>query len=255
MKRTIKPTIYQVFKIFSMYPKLRKYIKNTKYTLDDKYELTKKYTEKSLKNLKLDVKVIGKENIPNGNVLFVANHTNYTDFYYIISAVDKPVGFIIAKEYDFKKIPIINQWMQQLNCLFLDRSNSRQGLKTIIQASKQLKDTTSMCVFPEGTTHNEGVLGEFKDGAFKMAFKSNVPIVPIVIKGAKDSFSLTKEKFLGIPVCEINPKEIEVEVLPAIYDHIENNKIKTFEVSNKIENLMKEKLIEFNNSKEHLNGI
>lgn len=255
MKKTIKPSLYLFIRALFTYPKLKKFMNNTKYSLKDKYMYIKPYAIKTIKSLKLKTKIIGKENIPKGNVLFVANHSNYTDFLYILDAVDEPLGFIIAKEYEFKEIPIANNWMKQFNCLFLDRSNNREGLKTIIKASEQLKDISSMCVFPEGTTNNNGLLGDFKEGAFKMAFKANVPIVPIVIKGAKDSFKITKKKILGLPICLINPKEIEIEILPPIYDHIEDNKIKTIDISNKIENLMRKNLIEYEGRKGNVNGI
>ena len=84
------------------------------------------------------------------------------------------------------KIPLVAAWMRQLHCLFLDRSDLRQGMKTILAAIDQVKDGISILIYPEGTRNkneDETELLEFHEGSYKIAIRSGCPIVPIAISG------------------------------------------------------------------------
>ena len=94
--------------------------------------------------------------------------------------------FIAKKE--FKKVPLLNLWMMMLYCLFLDRKDTKQGLKTILTAIEHIKQGISMFVFPEGTRSKDGKMQEFKAGAFKIATKTGCPIIPVVMSGTADIF-------------------------------------------------------------------
>ena len=57
-----------------------------------------------------------------------------------------------------KKALIIRRWMDNLFCLFLDRENMKEGLKTILKGIDYIKDGKSIVIFPEGTRNKgEGV--------------------------------------------------------------------------------------------------
>jgi len=134
------------------------------------------------------IELIGKENIPEDNCLFVANHQSNFDIPIILSLIEKPMGFIAKKEV--KKIPIINVWVSLIKSVYLDRNNIRNAVKAINQAIEYIKEGHSMFVFPEGTRSSDGKLGEFKAGSFKLATKPKVKIVPIVII---DSYKIMKK--------------------------------------------------------------
>ena len=95
-------------------------------------------------------------------------------------------GFIAKKE--FKKVPLLNLWMMMLYCLFLDRKDTKQGLKTILTAIEHIKQGISIFVFPEGTRSKDGKMQAFKAGAFKIATKTGCPIIPVVMSGTADIF-------------------------------------------------------------------
>ena len=68
--------------------------------------------------------------------------------------------------------------MELIHCLFLDRSDIKQGLQMILSGCEEIKSGTSICIFPEGTrgkTESELELGEFHNGSFKMATKNRLP--------------------------------------------------------------------------------
>ena len=135
---------------------------------------------------KIDVK--GYENIPKDQaVLYVGNHRSYFDIVINYAFLPPLVGFISKKE--IKKVPILAQWMERMNCLFLDRENVKEGLKTIIAGTEQIKDGISVFVFPEGTRANRDEdMIDFKEGSLKMAEKSGCPIIPVAINNTSAIF-------------------------------------------------------------------
>jgi 1-acyl-sn-glycerol-3-phosphate acyltransferase len=128
------------------------------------------------------VEIIGLENIPQRNVLFVSNHQGNFDIPLLIGYINKPKGFIAKIE--LKKLPIVNIWMEKINCVFMDRSNIRASMKAIQQGIAYLKNGKSMVLFPEGTRSKGPQMGDFKPGSMKLALKSGVPIVPVTINGS-----------------------------------------------------------------------
>lgn len=95
-------------------------------------------------------------------------------------------GFV-AKD-NLEKIPLLSNWMRRLYCLFLNRSDIRQGLKTILKGVEQMKAGISMCIYPEGTRNHQDELLPFKEGSLKMAEKTGAPIIPMAICHSDDIF-------------------------------------------------------------------
>ena len=134
------------------------------------------------------VTVIGEENVPKDTpVLYIGNHRSYFDILLTYSRCPIRTGYIAKKEME--KIPLLSTWMHYLHCLFLDRKDIKQGLKTILTAVDKVKSGISICIFPEGTrgkTPSELELGEFHNGSFKMATKTGCPIIPLSISGSRN---------------------------------------------------------------------
>lgn len=133
------------------------------------------------------ITVKGKENLPkNQAVLFVGNHSSYFDI--PISYVNIPfqTGYIAKKEME--KIPCLSTWMKNIKCLFLDRENVKEGLKTILAGVEQIKAGGSVFIFPEGTRSKNGVMLPFKEGSTKMAEKAKCPIIPVAFTNTADLF-------------------------------------------------------------------
>ncbi|MDO4804823.1 MAG: lysophospholipid acyltransferase family protein [Lachnospiraceae bacterium] len=134
--------------------------------------------------------IIGKEKIPKDTaVLFVGNHESYFDVILAYSLMIGPTAFV-AKDA-FKKIPVLSWNMRFLNCLFIDRENMRQGVRTIMQAADLAKEGTSIFIFPEGTRNKSGDemnLAPFHDGSFKVAQRGKVPIVPVSFNNTAEIF-------------------------------------------------------------------
>ena len=95
--------------------------------------------------------VKGLENLPKDGeaVLFVGNHHGFFDTIISYTYMKPRTGFVAKKEIE--KVPLLNIWMKYLYCLFLDRKNMKEGLKTILTGIDYLKAGTSIVIFPEGT--------------------------------------------------------------------------------------------------------
>lgn len=132
--------------------------------------------------------VIGEENVPKDTpVLYIGNHCSYFDIIMTYVRVPRLTGYIAKTE--MKKIPLLSHWMKNLHCLFLDRKDIKQGLKTILTAIDKMKNGISICIFPEGTRNrNPEVFMPFHDGSFKVAEKSKCPIVPMAINNSADIY-------------------------------------------------------------------
>ena len=133
------------------------------------------------------VDVIGRENIPDDQpVLYVGNHRSYFDIVIGYRLIKGECGFIAKKEME--KIPFLRRWMKNIHCLFLDRKNIKEGLKTILAGIDKVKHGISIWIFPEGTRNRDSGMMEFKEGSMKIAEKTGCPIIPVAMTGTAEIF-------------------------------------------------------------------
>ena len=133
-----------------------------------------------LKVTGVSLSVEGLENIPKDTpCVFVGNHRSYYDIPLLLASLDKPHG-ILAKE-ELEKIPLLNRWMKLLGCVFVQRTRYKG---------------------------EEGGAGEFKAGAFRIAVKTGVPVVPVALTGARALFESNGN------LC--HPGSVHIKVLPPI---------------------------------------
>ena len=131
--------------------------------------------------------VIGAENVPKDEaVLYVSNHRSYFDILIGYTSVPNLTGFVAKKE--MSHIPFISLWMSFLNCLFLDRDNVREGLKTILEGVELIKKGYSIFISPEGTRSQNTEMLPFKEGSLKMAEKTGCAIIPVSINNTDNIF-------------------------------------------------------------------
>ncbi len=129
----------------------------------------------------VQVDYIGLEHIPEeGSFLYVSNHRSYFDIVLTYLCFSRPTGYVAKVEMG--KIPLLSTWMSNIHCLFLDRKNIKEGMKSIVKGINEIKSGTSICIFPEGTrgTEPDQVL-PFHEGSFRIAEKAKCPIIPISI--------------------------------------------------------------------------
>ena len=171
--------------------------------------------------------IIGEENIPDEPVLFVGNHRSFFDILLTYSRCRRLTGYVAKKEMEH--IPLLSTWMRFVYCLFLDRENPKEGLKTILTAIDYIKKGISICIFPEGTRNKGEELSmlPFKDGAFKIATKTGCAIIPISMNNTAAIFENQFPKIRKVHVVieygkPIYPNELDKETKRHIGDYVEN---------------------------------
>ncbi len=150
---------------------------------DKAWEMARKYVSGYFKAglfvCRAKVNVLGRENIPDEACLFVGNHRSYFDILISHEAIKRPAGFVAKKE--MLKVGLLALYMKDIDCLFLDRNDIKQGLETMNKGGELLKQGHSMILFPEGTRSQKPEMLPFKEGGYKMAEKAKCPIVPFAI--------------------------------------------------------------------------
>lgn len=141
-----------------------------------------------LKITGVHVTVIGQERVPDEPVLFIGNHRSFFDILLTYSRCKRLTGYFAKKEME--KIPLLSTWMKFVYCLFLDRDDPKQALKTILDGIDRLKNGISVCIFPEGTRNKGEELSmlPFKKGALKMAERTGCAIVPMCMNNTAEIF-------------------------------------------------------------------
>ena len=136
-------------------------------------------------------------------------------------------GYIAKKEME--RYLTLTTWMKRLHCLFLDRKDPKEGLKTILQAIDYVKNGISICIFPEGTrnTGEELTMLSFKDGAFKIATKTGCAIVPISMNNTAEIFESHFPKIKKTHVVieygkPIYPDQLDKDTKRHIGDYVKN---------------------------------
>ena len=141
----------------------------------------------ALKTLLIRVHTEGLEKIPTqGRFMLVCNHLDIPDPVLLLYAFpNSELAFITKKEN--QQMFLIGKLMHKIMCQPLDRENDRAALKTILKCIQLLKeDKVNIAVFPEGYCSKDGKVHPFRAGVFKIAQKTNVPIVVCTIKNSKE---------------------------------------------------------------------
>lgn len=113
----------------------------------------------------------------------VANHQSMGDIP-VVSHLPWEMKWVGKKElFD---LPIIGWQMYLSGDIPVDRKGVRRWEQVAKKAGYYLQHRCSIMIFPEGTRTKDGSVGKFTDGAFALAIRHQVPILPIVVEGTYD---------------------------------------------------------------------
>ncbi len=155
------------------------------------------------------IKIQLKQNqpLPTESAIYIANHSSQLDIVVVVRVIAKGLFFVAKKE--LSRVPVLGQYMSVMGMIFVDRGNRERAIQSMNEAAAKVVAGKNLVTFPEGTRSKNEVFSTFKKGSFVIAQKSNIPIVPIVIKGA--SKALVKGSFIG------RSTVIHVTICDAIY--------------------------------------
>ena len=147
------------------------------------------YIEALIQLVRVRLHTKGLENTPrDGRFLLVCNHLFIADPGIVLHCFRKANLAFLTKKENYS-LPFIGAFMHKILCQPIDRENDRQALKSILKCIQLIKeDKVSVCAFPEGYTSKDGKLHPFRPGVFKIAQKTNVPIVVCTIQNTRQIF-------------------------------------------------------------------
>lgn len=120
--------------------------------------------------------------VGRGQIL-VSNHESWFDIFALGTALQRKFSFVGKKEVS--RIPVVGPAWERVGHIAIDRSDREAAIESLERADGLLREGRTIIMFPEGTRSATGELGPFKKGAFVMAIKCQVPIVPVGILGTR----------------------------------------------------------------------
>lgn len=214
--RSIRTLILALYHVLQTIPTLRRVKQLNREDYDRKqyndliHGVPKEAGRKIFKATGSNIVIQGQEKVVDEPVLFVSNHQGNFDIFAHLGFIEKPFGFI--SKIEVKKIPIVRTWMSVMDCLFMDRKDRRQSVKTLKSAIGLLKNGHSILIYPEGTRSRSGELNEFKSGSLSLAKKANVTVQPVMIDGTYKIMEANKNRIkkstVYLTFCDpIHPEE------------------------------------------------
>lgn len=126
------------------------------------------------------VKVEGRELLPDGPVVLVANHQSMAD---IVACMGLFHTFKFVSKSSLFSLPVVGWMMSLLRYIRLERGKPRSTYLMLQSCKAWLRRGVPVLLFPEGTYSGGTKMLPFKRGAFLLAIQEQVPLVPVVLQG------------------------------------------------------------------------
>jgi 1-acyl-sn-glycerol-3-phosphate acyltransferase len=113
--------------------------------------------------------------------IFLANHLSALDIWVLTAVLPDTTRFVSKRSVFW--IPVLGQAMVVAGFIPIDRKDRRAAVESLAKAAETIRGGASVILFPEGTRSRDGKLAPFKKGAFHLALRAGVPVVPVSISG------------------------------------------------------------------------
>lgn len=135
-----------------------------------------------MKTIFSPVRVSGLEKIDPARVhVYAANHASALDI--PVLYVNLPFQFRIAFKKELLSYPLVGWHLKRSGQICIDQQNPSHSISSIRAALKGLKAGLPLVIFPEGGRTPDGEIKPFLPGAFFLAIKAQVDIVPVALVG------------------------------------------------------------------------
>ncbi|MBI2618977.1 MAG: 1-acyl-sn-glycerol-3-phosphate acyltransferase [Ignavibacteriales bacterium] len=132
--------------------------------------------------------------------IYAANHASWFDIPATIVGIPDDIRIMLKRELTY--VPIWGWALKYGPYIAVDRSNPKDAMRGLDKAVEQMKTGASLLLFVEGTRTRDGKLQPFRRGAFTLAARSGVPIIPVTINY---SFKILPKGSLAV-----RPADIEI---------------------------------------------
>jgi 1-acyl-sn-glycerol-3-phosphate acyltransferase len=146
-------------------------------------------------------KVTGQEHLPVERCVVVANHASYLDGIILTAVLPPRFTFVIKRE--MTNVPFASFLLRRIGSEFVDRSDHQRSAIDTRRIMSAASSDHSLAFFPEGTFRSEAGLRSFHDGAFAVARRGKLKLVPVVIRGSREM----------LPAHRVLPARTKLEVI------------------------------------------
>ncbi|HTY57453.1 MAG TPA: lysophospholipid acyltransferase family protein [Bacteroidota bacterium] len=174
----------------------------------------------------VNVTVRGLEKVDlSRNYVYVSNHASMFDIPVILAGIPDQIRIIYKKELDI--IPFFGWGLRYGSYIGIDRGRGSRAVRSLEEAVEKIRHGASVLMYAEGTRTLDGKLQPFKRGAFNLALKAGIPVVPLTVNG---SFSILPKHSVSvrpgnvelvlespIPVPEGEGKDAEVRLMQDVH--------------------------------------
>ncbi len=143
---------------------------------------------------------------PRRPYIVVSNHQSHADIP-LISHLPWEMKWLAKIE--LFQMPVIGWMLKLAGDIAVDRQDKRQGVQVLIVVGNYLRQKCSVMFFPEGTRSPDGRVHPFNEGAFRLAIKHRVAILPLAVEGSRNCLPKHSWKF-G------EPADIQLKVLSPV---------------------------------------
>ncbi len=170
---------------------------------------------------------------PAQHYVYISNHASALDIPAVVVGIPDDIRFVLKKE--LTRIPIWGWALKYGHYISIDRSKARDAMKSLEEAARRMRDGASVILFAEGTRTRDGKLQPFKRGAFTLAAKAGIPIIPVTInhtfgilpRGSLRVQPADIELIFGevIPVDDSQDREGEQRLMERVHEAVARNYI------------------------------
>jgi len=142
---------------------------------------------------------------PRNPYVVVSNHESFVD---ILLISHLPWEMKWLSKVELFNIPVLGWLLRLARDIPVKRGKASSAVEAMQRCRDKLQHHMSVMIFPEGTRSETDEMLPFKDGAFRLAIESQVPILPIVVTGTRPALKKHSWRF--------GRSEAEVRVLEPV---------------------------------------
>ena len=150
--------------------------------------------------------------------ILIGNHLSNLDPVIAALAVKRYQLHFLAKK-ELAKVGVVRWFLAKLNTIFVDRHNS--DMEAMRSCMKVMREGGTLCIFPEGTRHHEGLMEQIESGVALMALRSGAPLMPVYIQGKLRLFRpLTVRIGEAIPMDDLRAEGVNTATCQRLMERI-----------------------------------
>lgn len=131
----------------------------------------------------IPLRVTGRDHLPDRPCVYVANHASYIDSPVLRAALPGHLIFVAKRE--LRDNPLISLMIDRIGGEYLERFDHRRSLEDLARTEARAVAGESVAFFAEGTFTSAEGLRPFRIGAFMVAVRTGLPVVPVAIRGTR----------------------------------------------------------------------